>query len=234
MRFIKIIGFLFLLTVCEANAKDLLIVGNDEIIQAIQKEFVEQGMDEETDLEFFGGQTVFQVENAEVAKVLVSSLKTDALQNKFSCKVEIFADGKPYAISEIQGKYYVLGEAYVPTKNINKGEIISENMLKPIALRMNRIKPMNVIEKDKLVNKEAKKTLKEGKIVNNRDIGSKILIKKNDIITAVYKTDKMQITTKVQALSDGSKGDKIELVNTKSKKILFGEVLDADTVEIEQ
>lgn len=233
MRFVYI-SFLFLLTAFNANAEDLLIVREDEIAEAIKEEFVEQGMEETADLEFFGGQTFFQIEDARTAKILVSDLKTDELQNKFSCKVEIFADGKAYAKTEVQGKYYVLGEVYVPARNINKGEVITEDMLKTIRVRMNRIKPANVIDKDKLINKETKKSLKEGKVVNARDIGNKILIRRNDIVTIVYKTDKMQITAKVQAMSDGAKGEKIEVMNTKSKKVLFAEVIDANTVEIEQ
>ncbi|MGN0913863.1 MAG: flagellar basal body P-ring formation chaperone FlgA [Alphaproteobacteria bacterium] len=234
MRFVYFISFLFLLTAFNANAEDLLIVREDEIAEAIKEEFVEQGMEETADLEFFGGQTFFQIEDARTAKILVSDLKTDELQNKFFCKVEIFADGKAYAKTEVQGKYYVLGEVYVPARNINKGEVITEDMLKTIRVRMNRIKPANVIDKDKLINKETKKSLKEGKVVNARDIGNKILIRRNDIVTIVYKTDKMQITAKVQAMSDGAKGEKIEVMNTKSKKVLFAEVIDANTVEIEQ
>lgn len=234
MRFVYFISFLFLLTAFNANAEDLLIVREDEIAEVIKEEFVEQGMEETADLEFFGGQTFFQIEDARTAKILVSDLKTDELQNKFSCKVEIFADGKAYAKTEVQGKYYVLGEVYVPARNINKGEVITEDMLKTIRIRMNRIKPANVIDKDKLINKETKKSLKEGKVVNARDIGNKILIRRNDIVTIVYKTDKMQITAKVQAMSDGAKGEKIEVMNTKSKKVLFAEVIDANTVEIEQ
>ncbi len=234
MRFVYFISCLFLLTVFNANAENLLIVREDEIAEAIKEEFVEQGLEETTDLEFFGGQTFFQIEGAQAAKILVSDLKADELQNKFSCKVEVFADGKPYAKTEVQGKYYVLGEVYVPARNINKGEVIAEDMLKTIRVRMNRIKPANVVDKDKLINKEAKKSLKEGKVINARDIGNKILIKRNDIVTIVYKTDKMQITAKVQAMSDGAKGEKIEVMNTKSKKVLFAEVIDANTVEVEQ
>ena len=92
---------------------------------------------------------------------------------------------------------------------------------------------MFVTEKDKLVNKEAKKYLKEGKIVTDRDIGEKILIKKNDLITVVYKTDKMQITARGQARQDGVKGERIEVENTKSKKVLVGTVVDAETVYID-
>ena len=233
MRFVYFISFLFLLTAFNANAEDLLIVREDEIAEAIKEEFVEQGMEETADLEFFGGQTFFQIEDARTAKILVSDLKTDELQNKFSCKVEIFADGKAYAKTEVQGKYYVLGEVYVPARNINKGEVITEDMLKTIRVRMNRIKPANVIDKDKLINKETKKSLKEGKVVNARDIGNKILIRRNDIVTIVYKTDKMQITARGQARQDGVKGERIEVENTKSKKVLVGTVVDAETVYID-
>lgn len=214
-------------------AENLLVVGEDEVSEAIKKEFMEQGRTETVDLEFFGGQTVFQIENAREAKILVEGLKADDLQNKFSCAVEVFADGKPFARTQITGKFYVLGDIYVPAHNIDKGEIITPEMLKTISVRMNRIKPMFVVEMDKLVNKEAKKYLKEGKIINDRDIGRKILIKKNDLVTVVYKTDKMQITARGQARQDGAKGDKIEVENTKSKKILIGTVEDADTVNID-
>ena len=78
----------------EGAAENLLMVSEDEISEAIKKEFVEQGRPEAVDLEFFGGQTVFQIENARKAKILVEKLRTDELSNKFSCSVEIFADGK--------------------------------------------------------------------------------------------------------------------------------------------
>lgn len=106
-------------------------------------------------------------------------------------------------------------------------------MLKQITVRQNRIKPSFVTDKERLAGKEAKKLLKEGKIVMDRDIGNQVLIKKGDVVTVVYRTDKMQITAKVEALGDGGKGDKIEMLNPKSKKTLFGRVIDKDTVEAE-
>lgn len=233
MKNFLLAAVLMLGLITKVNAENLLIVGEDEITEAIKTEFVEQGQDEALDLEFFGGQTIFHIKDAKNAKILVSGLKLNELQNKFSCNVEIFADGKSYAKTDIQGRYYVIGQIYVPAKNIQKGEIISADMLKTIAVRMNRIKPSFVTEKAKLVNKEAKKVLAEGKIISNRDIGSKMLIKKGDTVTVVYKTDKMQITAKAEALGEGAKGDKIELLNTKSKKVLYGEIVDQDTVEID-
>ena len=228
-----LVAVLMLCRVSMASAEKLLIVGEDEIRQAIKEEFVEQGQDQALDVEFFGGQTVFHLEDAQEAKILVSGLKTDELQNRFSCDAEIFADGKSRAQTSITGRYFLLEDIWVPSRNIQKGDVIAPEMLKQIAIRQNRIKPSFVTDKEQLIGKEAKKLLKDGKIVMDRDVGKKILIRKGDIVTVVYRTDKMQITAKVEALSDGGKGDKIEMLNTKSKKTLFGKVVDKDTVEAE-
>lgn len=214
-----------------SNAFAAVSVTEDEVREAIADEFVEQGVNEDIDLEFFGGQTSFEIEKASKAKILVSKLRLNELQNKFDADVEVFADGKSFAKTEIQGKYYVLGEVFVPSTNIAKGELIKEDQLKAVKVRMNRIKPVNVVEKDKLIGAEAKRYLKEGKVINDKDIGQKILVKKGDLVTAIYKTKAMQITAKVEALDDGVKGQKIELMNVKSKKTLYGEVVDENTVE---
>lgn len=59
------------------------------------------------------------------------------------------------------------------------------------------------------------------------------MVKKGEIVTSVYRTPKMQISAKVEALEEGGKGDKIEVRNVNSKKVLFAEVVDADTVMVE-
>jgi len=203
------------------------------VIEAVKKEFVEQGLEDKIELEFFGGQTSFALENVKAAKVMISKLKFDATQNKFSATAEIFADGNPYAKTSLSGRYYVMGEIWVPAVNIEKGEVISEDKLKTIPVRMNRIKTQNITELNKLVGMQAKKTLKEGKVIADREVGPVILIKKGKVVTSVYKSKGLQITARAEALEDGAKGQSIEVMNTKSSKKFYATVVDADTVEID-
>ncbi len=223
--------FFFALGLMPAAA-DILNVSEDDVASAVQKEFAEQGLDEDLDLEFFGGQSSFVIENAKTAKIMVTGLKYDETQNKFSVNVEVFADGKPEVRSALQGKYYVLTEAYVPVRNINKGEVIKAADLKSVKVRRNRIKANVMTSVEQLEDKEAKRSLKEGKLISDREVGERILIKKGDVINLVYKTEQMQIIAKGEALSDGAKNQKIEVENTKSKKKVYGVVIDADTVEV--
>lgn len=214
-------------------AGDFLLLGETELADAIKKEFVEQGVDEEIELEFFGGQTSFAIENSQQAKVLVSRLKYDADANKFSANAEIFADGKAYAKTTLSGRYFVMTEAWVPAQTIEKDTVIKENMLKKIPLRNTRLKAVMIQDKAKLVDMQAKKTLKEGKLVNEREVGPLVLIKKGKMVTSVYVSKGMQITAKAEALEDGVKGQNIEVMNTKSNRKFFAKVVDADTVEIQ-
>ena len=215
---------------------ETLAIDESDIAQAVKQEFVDRGNAETTDidLEFFGGQTNFEIDNATEAKILINRLKVDENLGRFSCEAEIFADRQSYAVSSLQGKYFLLTKVWVPAQNVAKGEVLTEEMLKAKAIRRSKLKPFMVTEKEKLIGQEAQKSLKEGKIINEKDIGAKILVKRNDVVLAVYRTDRMQITAKAIAQQDGAYGDRIELQNMKTHKVLTGVVQDASTVVIDQ
>ena len=214
-------------------AQAVVLLNEADFAAALQKEFVEQGRDENLELEIFGGQTAFVLQDARNARIMISQLKMNDEQGNFTAAAEIFADGNSFASTTLAGKFYVMGEAWVPAEEIAKGEEITEAKLKIMPVRMNRIKDMNVTAKDKLVGMEAKKSLKPGRIVNERDIGPRIIIRKGALVTSVYRSKGLQITAQAVAQEDGAKGQNIELENTKSRKKFSAKVVDAETVEIE-
>lgn len=229
--YIFIISLLVIFSASGANAA--LSVTTDDVTEAVREAFMDEGVDADMDIEFFGGSTTFALPQDSDFKIMVSGLKYDEVNNKFTCTIDVFSEGQNIGRSELIGKYYLLDGVFVPARNINKGEIISDADLKKVMVRRNRIKDVNITSKDKLINKEAKRMLKSGKLIMNSEVGDKILIKKGDYVTAIYQTAKMQITTRAQAQEDGSKNDRIELQNPKSKKAIFGTVIDSETVQIE-
>lgn len=230
--FLKSVLFLFFaLGITSLSAKPL-VIGEDEVAAAVKKEFAEQGVDEDIDFEFFGGQSFFKFDDASAAKIMISNLKYEEAQNKFSANVEIFADGKSAANSSLQGKYYILTEVYVPARDISKGEVLSENDLKKIKVRSNRIKSNVLVALEQLQEKEVKRFLKEGKLISEKEVGERILIHKGDVVTLLFRKGPMQITAKGEALSDGGKNQKVEAENTKSGKKVYGIVIDENTIEV--
>lgn len=225
---------LFLLAaVAPAVAEETLLVGEDEIKAAVAEEFAEQGVEDKLELDIFGGQTSFAIEGAKAARIMVSRLKYDPDGQKFTANAEIFADGRPFAKTMLSGKYYTLGEAWVPAINIEKDTIITKEMLKTVPVRINRVKAVHLTDLNKIVDMQAKKSLKIGRLITDRDVGAVVLIKKGKAVTSVYAAKGLQITAQAEAQQDGVKGQVIEVMNTKSGKKFFARVVDADTVEIQ-
>ena len=233
-KLLHIFSFLCIFVLSTPNAfADVLYVAQEDFMTAIQEEFANQGYEEEVELEIFGGQSAFQFENALKFKILVSNLKFDETTGKFFCSAEVFVDGKMLQKTELQGRYFVINKVLVPAKNILKGDVIKEEDLKQISMRASKVKPTYVTEKEKIVEMEARKPLKEGRLISSRDVGKHTVIRKGDTINMLYSSSGVQIVAKGQALSDGGKGDKIEVMNTKSKRNIFAIIIDKDNVEVE-
>lgn len=204
----------------------------DDIVEAIRAEFVEQGFDDNVELELFGGQTKFDLGDISDAKILLSNFSAVEDDDKFTVDAEIFADGKSVATTKLVGRYFVLEKVLVPTKDITKDEIIKKENLTQIIIRSNRLRDDVVKEENNLLGKQAIRTIKKGKPITSRDIRDEIVIKKGQMIMVIYKYKGLQITSKMEAIEDGAKGQRIRLINNKSNKEVVGRVVDKNMVEV--
>ncbi len=220
--------FLTSLLLLSFNA-NAYIIQEPQVLSAI----VEESPKSNIELEVFSGQTSFDIKDAESHKLLISNIKFDDMQNKFSANVEVFADGSPFASSQIMGRFYNLIEVFVPAQEIKKDQIITKEMLKTITLQENKAKDIYATSQEDIVGREAKKDLVKNRLVLNKDIQKPILVNKNELTNVIYKTGKMEIATKAYANSNGSINDIIELTNPSSKKSIMGKVVGKHTVIIE-
>ena len=224
-----IIGsFFFLLTAGEAFA---LQVSPSEVTLALGKEFAEQGIDQEVELEVFGGQTSFQLNGAKSSKLMVSGMKIDEAAGRFTTDLEVFFDGQSAEKTQIVGKFYPVRKIFVPAVNLNKGDVVSADNLRMMKIRAAKIKADDIVDEEKLAGKEVRRPVSAGKIISSREIGEPIIIKKGDKVTIVYATPNMQITAKAEAMGEGFKGGKVDVMNMKSKKMISAEVVDKNTVK---
>ncbi len=214
-------------------AREILTVGLEDISEAVRQEFIDEGKaGDRLELEFFGGQTSFALENAESFKILISALDVSEGQNRFTAKAEIFADGKPAGQTKLFGRWFELTDVFVLTRDVSRGEIIQAEDLVQTTIRKNRLKDDIVLAKEDLEGKQALRDIKADKPISSKDIREEVVVKKGATVGVIYKHKGLQITARAEALEDGAKGQRIKLLNTKSQKELTGRVLDKNTVEI--
>ena len=203
-----------------------------ELLKAVENEFAEHGIADMVELEIFGGKTNFEVKDADNVKILISDLHADSDNNKFTAVAEIFVDGVSIGKTDLLGRFFVMRDVYLPAKNIAKNQIISVEDLKPVLMRENRIKDEDMVDLESIVGKQTTKLLKADKIINAKDLREEVLITKGQEVTVFYKNKGLQITSKMQATGDGSKGDLIKFINTKSAKEVMAKVIDKNTAEV--
>lgn len=224
--------FGFLMFVETVFAREPVTLTEDDLAQAVKAEFAEQGLGEDVEIEFFGGQTNFVIKEVDHVKIMVSSLDISQGQNKFTAKAEIFADGKPAGQTKLLGRYFVMTEVVMPSHDISKGTILKKEDFVRAKVRSNRLRDDMVTLEENLIGKQAIRQIKANKPISAKDIHDEILIKKGQKVTVIYQHHSLQIVAKMEALEDGAKGQFIKILNTKSNRELAAKVLDKNTVEV--
>lgn len=121
----------------------------------------------------------------------------------------------------IQKPYITVVEA------IAKGDILGRNQLVRAYEDQTLIRGDYVQDLEALVGTRSKRELRPGQPVRLNQI---CVVCKGDQVTLIAENSSMQIKTMARALQDGSFGDMIKLINTRSGKTVQGKVSSVDTV----
>ncbi len=113
---------------------------------------------------------------------------------------------------------------------VNRGGIITLDDLgaKGIPLRaLNRAPLRRAAD---VIGMAAKRNLRAGVALFKRDIEPPQIVRRNALVSIIYKTPGLALTTKGKALSSGARGDVIDVLNVRSKRIIQVKVIARDTV----
>lgn len=145
-------------------------------------------------------------------------------------KISVYVDGKfiknfnaPVIIKAYQ-------DVLVASCFINRDQSITSNVV-----TIKKIEVSNVIGyqlKADALGKEilAKKAFMEGEIIDKRFVKSKPDIMRNSVVTVLFNSSNLTITTEATALSDGSIGDNICALSKSYNRIYTGKIIGENKV----
>lgn len=85
---------------------------------------------------------------------------------------------------------------------------------------------------DNVIGKETRNAIYPGRPVLPADIGQPALVDRNQIVTIIYDTGGLSISTDGRALGRGGKGDRIRVMNLTSRATITGSVQPDGTVRV--
>ena len=84
-----------------------------------------------------------------------------------------------------------------------------------------------------VIGKRAKRFLQAQSVISARQVTRPTLIKRGDVVRIIARTEGLQITTLGEARRKGGRGDRIQVMNLDSKKVLHARIIDARTVQVD-
>lgn len=130
------------------------------------------------------------------------------------------------------GSLEIHGSIPVPSRRIDRGEIIEEPDLTMITARLDRLPPGSAIEEGQIIGREARRTLPMGRSIRQSAIGLPTIVRRGDVINVLSTRGALTITIRAVVQSDAAAGEMIEVSNASTGKALIVVLIDKSTARL--
>jgi flagella basal body P-ring formation protein FlgA len=139
----------------------------------------------------------------------------------------------PYAWS-IYTKHKVALEkkVIIANKNLAKHHILTKDDLSSITLDIYKQRAGFSTNKTLLIGQQAKRSLSEGNVIYSYQLKVPQLIKKGDTVNVTAKVGALSVVTSGIALTNGRKGEQINVKNQRSSRVVRAEITGANAVKV--
>jgi flagella basal body P-ring formation protein FlgA len=166
------------------------------------------------------------------ATVETRGLQYDQQTHRWSANLIFSADGDVLTAMPVSGHFEEIVEIPVLKREVRGGEIIAGTDIEIRDFPVSRTRSDTVNDLSSMIGKAPVRSIAPFRPVRENELASPAIMKKNAIVKVLYRAPGMEISISGQALTDGAKGDVIDIKNTTSKKIVRAMIEDASNVTI--
>lgn len=167
-------------------------------------------------------------------EVSVEDVTYDARRSRFSAVIAVIADGADDRRLRVSGQLQRMVDVPVLARRLARGELISADDVRWISQSSRGLRRNVIMSAEDLVGFETKRALSAGSPVNAADVRPPIAVGKGDLVTIQFRTARMHLTARGQALENGGRGDLIRVTNLQSRQIVEAVVRGPGVVAVGQ
>jgi flagella basal body P-ring formation protein FlgA len=138
---------------------------------------------------------------------------------------------KPWKIF-VPVKLAVYKSVVAVSRTIVKGEVLGPGDLTPVTKEISLAGQSFFRQPEQAVGFIAKRSIPEGKILTAHMVYAPRLVHRGQEVILLAETPQLEVRMKGKALSDGAKGDVIQVRNVRTKRVVEGVVTEAGVVRV--
>ena len=141
-------------------------------------------------------------------------------------------DGKFIKRLRVNAKVAVYQDVVKTVSSIQRGNVISVSDVVVERTRTERVLKDIPTTLDKVIGQAVTRNLQNGKIVKFRDLKKVPTVKRGSRVIILARKGSVKITAPGTVREDGFKNSIVQVVNLETKKMIYAEVINSNTVEV--
>ena len=147
--------------------------------------------------------------------------------------VHLMVDGKLAKRLIVPAEIEVWNNVVVTAKPLGKYQPIGDEDIRIERMNLARVPSNAIVRTDQALGRRTKRNLAANCILRKDQVELPPIVKRGEIVQVVAESDALKISVKGIAKENGAQGDLIKVVNVRSKKIIYAQVVDGQTVRVD-
>jgi len=163
---------------------------------------------------------------------VVAPRKTDFLGNvplSVCFKVNRQLEKRIWATVNIE----VLREMVVTKRPLRRYQMITKNDIHLKKMDLSKMKSNAMTTLEEVLGKRTKRAIKTDEVLRRDHIELPPLVRRGDVVSIVAESNGLRITALGEVRKKGRRGETIKVLNIDSKKCIYANVLDSETVRVD-
>ncbi|MGR3218351.1 MAG: flagellar basal body P-ring formation chaperone FlgA [Candidatus Anammoxibacter sp.] len=147
--------------------------------------------------------------------------------------ISIMVDGDVFRTVGLTFNVQRFGSVVVAKRVIKSGQVIRKRAVSIESVETTRLINTTFDNVESVIGKIAKRSFRPGQVITEEMLKNVAVMRKGDTVVILIKSRGFSIRSKGICKEDGTYGDMVKVVNIDTKKVLYGNVLDRGTVEVQ-
>ncbi len=210
--------------------RESVVVSFEDIKAHLLYALADQGAGPDADIELATRMQQIYLPTNSAPDIRVEDMNYQARTGRFSAVVALSAANQMTQRHRLTGRVYRTIEVPVMERRVIKDDTISKDDIRWVRMNADRVQRDVVVNADDLIGMTPIRGLRVGMPVRAGDVRRPVLVKKNSLVTIFHRVRNMTLTAQGKALADGSEGDIVQILNTRSSHVIEAEVIGAGRV----
>lgn len=148
-------------------------------------------------------------------------------------RVDILVDGREAEKVTAPATIEVWSDVVMAVKPLGKHQPIEADDIVVKKMNLARVPANVIVRTDQVLGLRARHKIAANCLLRSDQIESPPVIMRGDVVQMVAESSALKVAAKGMAKESGAMGERIRVMNLRSKKIIYAQVLDEQTVQVE-